>query len=180
MKMIPLTRSTGGYNQQAAELLRQAFPHSYDDCAEEEILLCLEAERVALAAVEGEALLGFVGAIPQYGITGWELHPLVVRRDARGRGIGAKLCFALEDILRDRGCVTVYLGSDDENGDTTLFGANLFEDTFEKIKSIQNLHGHPYEFYQKLGYRIVGITPDANGLGKPDIWLAKSLVRRQS
>lgn len=32
---------------------------------------------------------------------------------------------------------------------------------------------HPYEFYQKLGYSIVGVLPDANGFEKPDIFMAK-------
>jgi len=32
---------------------------------------------------------------------------------------------------------------------------------------------HPVNFYLKLGYVIVGIIPDANGMGKPDILLAK-------
>jgi aminoglycoside 6'-N-acetyltransferase I len=45
------------------------------------------------------------------------------------------------------------------------------------IVSIRNLKRHPYEFYQKLGYVIVGVIPDANGPGKPDILMAKSLVR---
>ena len=52
----------------------------------------------------------------------------------------------------------------------------MFQDTFEKIKNIQNLKGHPYTFYQKVGYQIVGVIPNANGIGKPDIWLAKSLI----
>ena len=29
----------------------------------------------------------------------------------------------------------------------------------------------------KLGYAIVGMVPDANGLGKPDIMMAKSVAR---
>ena len=60
---------------------------------------------------------------------------------------------------------------------TTLANTNLFDDLYSKIKNIRNLERHPYEFYQKIGYQIVGVIPDANGLGKPDIWLAKSLVR---
>lgn len=36
--------------------------------------------------------------------------------------------------------------------------------------------GHPYEFYQTLGFVILGVIPDANGLGKPDILMAKRLV----
>lgn len=29
------------------------------------------------------------------------------------------------------------------------------------------------EFYQKMGFAIVGVMPDANGIGKPDIYIAK-------
>ncbi len=33
---------------------------------------------------------------------------------------------------------------------------DLFEDTFDKLETIQNRKDHPYEFYEKLGYQIVG------------------------
>ena len=33
--------------------------------------------------------------------------------------------------------------------------------------------GHPFGFYQKLGYVIIGVVPDANGWGKPDIIMGK-------
>ncbi len=175
MQTILLSKETQSYNKQAASLLKQAFS-CYYDCSDEEVCKCIQPERVAVAAIDRDTLLGFVGAIPQYGVTAWELHPLVVDEKFRSQGIGTKLCFVLEDILRERGCLTIYLGSDDEDGGTTLSNTNLFHDIFEKIKNIQNLNRHPFEFYNRIGYQIVGVIPDANGIGKPDIWLAKSLV----
>lgn len=177
MELIGLAMATRAQTEKAAALLRHAFPQAYLEGAEEEIGLILQPERVAIAAVDGNELLGFVGAIPQYGVTAWELHPLVVGEAFRFRGIGTALCTALEDALRAKGCVTVYLGTDDEFYGTSLSQTDLFEDTFEKIRNIRNLKNHPYEFYQKIGYRIVGVIPDANGIGKPDIWMAKSLAR---
>ncbi len=178
MEIVPLSPKDENRILQCAALLAQAFSHCYGgEHAMEEMAECLDAERVALAAVEANAVLGFVGAIPQYGQTGWELHPLVVDRAYRKRGVGRALCAELENRLRQRGCLTVYLGSDDEFNQTSLSQGNLFEDTFQKIADIHNLKGHPYEFYQKLGYQIVGVIPDAGGIGKPDIWMAKSLVR---
>ena len=59
--------------------------------------------------------------------------------------------------------IDIYLGSDDEFDKTTLAN-NLFDDLYSKIKNIRNLERHPYEFYQKIGYQIVGVIPDANGL----------------
>ena len=177
MQFISLTKDTKHYNTQAAGLIRQAFPQAYRDTAEEEITDILEPGRVTVAAIAGERLLGFVGAIPRYGVTAWELHPLVVDSGSRNLGIGTALCAELEKRLKEKGCLTIYLGSDDEDRSTSLSGIDLFHDTYEKIKNIRNIKRHPYEFYQKMGYQIVGVIPDANGLGKPDIWLAKSLVR---
>jgi len=50
-----------------------------------------------------------------------------------------------------------------------------YDDTFGKIANIQNIGGHPFPFYEKLEYKIVGVFPDANGIGKPDIWMAKRI-----
>ena len=48
------------------------------------------------------------------------------------------------------------------------------------VASIQNLRDHPYEFYQKVGFVIVGVMPDANGWGKPDIFMAKRVKSDQA
>lgn len=121
------------------------------------------------------SVIGWIGGLPEYDGHVWELHPLVVRQDHRGRGIGRALVLDLEKQVRQRGGLTISLGTDDHNQMTSLGGVDLYVDTWQKIANIRNLKRHPYEFYQKLGYTIIGVMPDANGPGKPDIYMAKRI-----
>lgn len=175
MTIQPFDKSNQQYITEAAQLLVDCFPQAYSDCAFEEMTHILDDEKIAIMAIENDCLIGFTGAIPQYGITGWELHPLVVREDCRGKGVGARLVTALEIAVAKKGGVTMFLGTDDEFGKTSLSNTDLYDDTYAKIMNIKNLCRHPYEFYQKVGYKIVGVIPDANGKGKPDIWMAKRI-----
>jgi aminoglycoside 6'-N-acetyltransferase I len=106
----------------------------------------------------------------------WELHPLAVRPDRQRQGIGRALVADLEAQVRTRGGFTIQLGTDDTADMTSLGGINLYPNVLEHLINIRNLHGHPYEFYQKVGFSIVGVIPDANGPGKPDIYMAKSVI----
>jgi aminoglycoside 6'-N-acetyltransferase I len=164
---------------EAAALLIEAFPHSWSNMedASEEIYGCLKKEKIALVAVVDGHTVGFIGAMPQYGNTGWELHPLVVSKSYQGKGIGTCLVATLEKEVQAHGGVMIYLGSDDEFSATSLSNCDLFQDTYERITNITNLNNHPFEFYQKQGYKIVGVFPDANGIGKPDIWMAKRIIK---
>ena len=96
-------------------------------------------------------------------------------RDHQGKGIGRALVADLEEQVRERGCITLWLGTDDEDNLTTLSEVDLYPNVLGHLAGIKNLRGHPYEFYQKLGFVIVGVMPDANGLGKPDIFMAKRI-----
>jgi aminoglycoside 6'-N-acetyltransferase I len=78
-----------------------------------------------------------------------------------------------EEQVRLKGGLTITLGTDDDDNMTSLSGVDLYENLWEKIRDIRKLKNHPYEFYQKLGYVITGVVPDANGRGKPDILMAK-------
>ncbi len=171
--ITPFPRENERLRAELARMFETVFPHTYLGQGESEADECLAADRIAIAAVAAGRLVGFVGAIPQYGSTGWELHPIIVDKEWRSQGVGTRLIRALEAEVAARGGITVYLGSDDEFGTTSLFGADLYDGTFERIAGIRNLKRHPYEFYQKMGYAIVGVIPDANGFGKPDIWMAK-------
>jgi aminoglycoside 6'-N-acetyltransferase I len=55
----------------------------------------------------------------------------------------------------------------------------LHVNTLEKIANIKNLNNSPYEFYLKFGYVIVGVDPDANGIGKPNFSMSKRIYRSE-
>jgi aminoglycoside 6'-N-acetyltransferase I len=79
----------------------------------------------------------------------------------------------LEGRVRERGGVTLWAGADDEDGRTSLAGLDLYPDPLEHLRRIRDLRGHPFGFYVRLGFALAGVVPDANGLGKPDILLAR-------
>jgi aminoglycoside 6'-N-acetyltransferase I len=130
--------------------------------------------KIVRAAVDDEGnLLGIIGGIPQYDGHVWELHPLAVQPNIQGKGVGKALVEDFEEQVRARGGLTIMLGSDDEDNMTSLSNVDLYENPWNHVKKIRNLKGHPFEFYQKMGYVITGVVPDANGMGKPDILMSK-------
>jgi aminoglycoside 6'-N-acetyltransferase I len=166
--------------RQAAQLLVDAFRKHWPDAwttiddGLEEVSEMLEADRICRFGVDNDGnLLGIIGGIPQYDGHVWEVHPLAVQPSMQGRGIGRAQVEDFEEQVRQRGGLTITLGTDDEDDMTSLSNVNLYEDTWGKVRNIRNLKGHPYEFYQKMGFVITGVVPDANGRGKPDILMSK-------
>jgi len=134
----------------------------------------LDDDRISrIALADDGRVLGWIGAVETYGGHVWEIHPLVVRRDCQGLGLGRALVEDLEQQVRERGGMTVCLGTDDENGRTSIGGVDLYPDPLAAARDLQDLGGHPFAFYRRLGYSVVGVLPDANGYGKPDILMAK-------
>ena len=173
--------------QAAASLLVVAFeahwPNAWPDldAALEEVRESLQPDRISRIAMDDDgAVLGWVGAICGYDGNAWELHPLVVDPAHQGTGIGRALVADLEEQIRKRGGITIYLGTDDEDHMTSLSDVDLYPNVVEHILNVRNLRRHPYTFYQKLGYVIVGVIPDANGPGKPDIIMAKRVAAQRS
>jgi aminoglycoside 6'-N-acetyltransferase I len=160
---------------QAATLLIEAFPHWLPtmEVARDEVMQALEQDRICLVAQAHDQILGWIGGIPEYSHA-WELHPLVVRSDARRTGVGTSLVRALEERVREAGALTLYLGTDDDRPvpGTSAGGVELFPDVLSHAVNLRVID-HPAGFYMRLGFEVVGLIPDANGLGKPDILLAK-------
>ena len=182
MKIVTLTPADEALIQQAATVLVDAFhwlPNTWStlDDALTELEGLLAPGHLVRAAIDGDGqLVGWVGAIQEYDGHAWELHPLAVRPDRQRQGIGRTLVTDLAELLRDRGVTTLYLGTDDETNATNISQVDLYPNIPGFIAGIENYHGHPFEFYQKCGFTIYGLLPDANGPGKPDILMARRLA----
>jgi aminoglycoside 6'-N-acetyltransferase I len=182
MNIIILLPDNEHLIHQAAQLLVDAFREHWPDAwptfneAMKELDEMLEAERICRVALDEQGnLLGIIGGIQGYDGHVWELHPLAIQPSMQGKGIGRALVEDFEEQVRQRNGLTITLGSDDEDSMTSLANVDLYENLWDKIKNISNLKGHPFEFYQKLGYVITGVVPDANGRGKPDIIMSKKI-----
>jgi aminoglycoside 6'-N-acetyltransferase I len=176
-------------HEASAELLEQAASILFYACREitktswstmeesrKEVAECLHPDYYAIGYLRDNRLIGWGGLRPAYGVFAWEMHPLVVFPENQKYGVGTKIVSELEKRAKKAGALTIYLGTDDECGFTSLSGKELFSnDLFEEIKHIRHNHRHPYAFYQKNGYRIIGVIPHANGYGRPDIIMGKRI-----
>ena len=182
MDIIPFATLTPDQLRNAARILIDSLAHVHGawktmDEADEEVRSRLaDPEWNGFAAVEAGSVLGWIGYITTYSHA-WELHPLVVDPAHQRRGVGTLLMRTLEDAARKAGAISLYLGSDDDFGGTTAFGADLYGNIPSAIAGLKLTGGspHPLEFYRRAGFTVVGFIPDANGPGRPDIWFAKRL-----
>jgi len=179
MKIADLGTQSELIREKAAALLVEGFdePRGWPtlELAREEVASVLR-EGFARAVVDGSTLLGWIGGLPEYAGRVWELHPMVVSREYRRRGMGRALVDAFEAEARRRGALTATLGTDDDSGMTSLAEIDLYEDVARHIAGLQDLgRGHPFLFNQKMGYVVTGVMPDANGRGRPDIYMSKRL-----
>ena len=184
MRMVDLRAEDDALVEQAARLLVDCFaehwPSAWPDLASalETVREALGPGRIARAALDDDgALIGWIGAASGYDGHVWELHPLAVRPDRQGRGVGGALVADLEALVAERGGLTLYLGTDDEDHMTSLADVDLYPNVAEHLLHVENRRRHPFEFYRKQGFSIVGVIPDANGPGKPDILMAKRVGR---
>ena len=180
MRIAEFATLRSGQVTEAARILREALAGpSYKAPGEAEAearsFLGGDPERFALAALEGDAVRGWIGGVRAYSHS-LELHPLVVDPAFHRQGIGRELVAALEARAIAEGFLAIHLGADDEAGGTSLFGQDLFPDPLARLAAIAPTErGHPFFFYRRLGYAPVGLIPDANGAGRPDLLMSKRI-----
>ena len=180
MEIIDMHRLNETQLTQAAQILTDELPIGWPALrdAMEEVgeLLNDKPGAFYFAAMANEEVVGWCGILPMYGGRVYELHPLAVRRDMQRKAIGSALMEEVEKTAREAGGLTLWIAADDERpgGETSFANADLYDDLPGRMREFEP-GTHQAAFYMKLGYKIVGVMPDANGRGKPDIFLAKRL-----
>lgn len=179
-QILAFAKLSEAQREQAAEILVQAFTHepsawkTMDEARTEVATFLRGKERMAWAVIENGKLIGWIGAIVD-SVHQWELHPLAVDPAAQNCGYGTRLVRALEGAAKSAGVATIWLGTDDGFGGTNLFDTDLYPDVLGRLKTLTPATRHPFSFYQRLGYAVVGVLPDANGFGRHDILMAKRI-----
>ncbi len=183
VKIITLSPDNERAIEQVAALLIEGFkahaPNAWPNmvAALEGVRESFGKDRISRIALDQSSeIVGWIGGLSYYDGNVWEIHPLVVKPSRQGGGIGWQLVRDFENIVQKRGGLTIWVATDDENNMTTLAGVDLYPNVLDHLAQIRNLRRHPYEFYQKLGFVIAGVIPDANGRGKPDIFLSKRVA----
>lgn len=133
----------------------------------------LRFARVALD--NSDALVGWIAARHDWGRI-WELHPLIVAVGHQRRGHGRRMVREIEQLAAAEGALTMALSTSDLTRATSLAGADLYDDPLGQLAGIELRAPHPVGFWRRIGYQIVGVTPDAEGPGMPSISLAKRLA----
>jgi aminoglycoside 6'-N-acetyltransferase I len=178
-----LTAADSDRIEQAGRLLHTAFSPlgvwTTIEEARQEVLDSIAADRVSrIALAADEMVIAWIGAIRQYDGLVWELHPIVVAEEWRRHGVGRALIADLEATLAARDALTLWAGSDDLAGETSLGGIDLYPVLPNALGTVRSGGRHPLPFYLRLGFHIIGVMPDANGPGRPDIFLGKRIVAR--
>lgn len=175
--IVDLKDQPGSLREQAAVLLVEHFdePRGWPtlESARREVEQVI-GDGFVRAALDARQLIGWIGGLPQYNGRVWELHPMVVHKEHRRRGTGRALVAEFEAECVRRGAFTVTLGTDDDSYMTSLSRVDLYIDLPRHLAELHDLgRCHPFLFYRKLGYVVSGVLPDANGPGRPDIFMSK-------
>lgn len=170
IKIVDLRSNDEPIIEQAAILLLEGFAEHHAgawpdlESALEEVRGSVGEERISRVALDERGMVvGWIVGVSLYDGRVWELHPLVVGVLYQGQGIGRALITDFEHLVRARGGLTITLGTDDEDYQTTLAGKNLLPNVFEHVASIRNLSIIPTNFTRSWAMRLLELyrTPMA-------------------
>lgn len=126
---------------------------------------------------EGIAL-GWAGAI--VGKNMWEIHPIAVSPAYQRKGYGSLLIDDIVGLARTNGAAGVWAGTGDTTGSTSFSTVDLYRDAASAMMDVKAPEDHPVHFWSRMGFSLVGVLPDEEGLGRPGIHFAKRIASERT
>lgn len=145
------------------------------DLARDQVNAAGSLGRMGRVAIEEGRAAGWIGLIKGKHV--WEIHPIAIAIENQYQGLGRALVEDAARLATTDGALTLFAGTSDEVGTTNLFEVDLYANPAASIGNIQANGRNPFEFWQNAGFTVVGLMPDAEGIGKPAIQLARRLHR---
>lgn len=116
---------------------------------------------------------GWIGAITDEHL--WEIHPIAVSPQDQRLGYGRMLVTDFISLAKESGAVAVWAGTSDETHSTSFSRIDLYRNASTALENFNAPEDHPVNFWSKVGFSLVGVMPDEEGLGKPGIHFAKRI-----
>ncbi len=181
MKIVDLTISDTDLIEQILVILHDCFEEFSPEwlpnakARREEVNESFSKERSSRVLIDDDrTVLGWVGAIWNDNV--WEIHPIAVSPKEQRKGFGKMLVDDITFLAKSNGAVSVWAGTSDETNSTNFSKVDLYRDIATSLENLTAPKSHPINFWLKMGFSIVGVMPDEEGLGKPGIHFAKRIV----
>ena len=178
-EIIDLSTADSDLVEHLANITSEAFKENSPDwvptieLARSQVTAATALGRLGRVVMEQGDAAGWIGLIK--GKRVWEIHPLAIAIEHQYKGFGHLLVEDVARLAKAAGAVTLFASTSDEVGTTNLFGVDLYADPAGSIRNIQATGRNPFKFWQNAGFTVVGLLPDAEGVGKPSIQLARRL-----
>lgn len=124
------------------------------------------------------APIGWVAAGHSWGRV-WDLHPLIIDMPHQRRGIGRSLVLEVEREATRAGALVLLLGTSDMTHATSVSDVDLYDDPLRRLAELSFRASNSVQFWQRIGFTLVGAIPDAEGPGQPSLQLAKRLSQHR-
>ena len=108
----------------------------------------------------------------------WDLHPLIVGVAHQRHGVGRALVLEVEREATRAGALVLTVGTSDTTHATSVSDVDLYDDPLGRLAELSLRTSHAVVFWQRIGFKLTGVIPDAEGPGQPSLQLAKRLLPR--
>lgn len=82
----------------------------------------------------------------------------------------------IANLARLGGAVAVWAGTSDETGSTSFSHADLYRSPTAEMVDFRVPRDHPVNFWLAIGFTLVGVLPDEEGLAKPGLHFARRIA----